>query len=279
MGRRAAILRIAREIQDLLAGRDLGLIAAGVAFFGFLSVFPALAAVIALWGFAADPSVIRAQLALAADYLPPEAYTLLVGQAERFLAAGNRSLGWASAASTLVALWSARAGVGALLRGVAAVHGRPVPGGLWQAVRALVLTLLLVALVLSAVAVAVVVPLVLALLPLGPGEALALEAANFLLGLALVVLAIGAIYRLSPIWGETRPRLLTPGLAVAVVLWALVSRGLVLYLSSFGSYGQVYGSFGAVVALMLWFYGAAWAILAGAAVDAASPRARCAEQG
>lgn len=270
---RRQVRHIWLQLLDLLAGRDLGLIAAGVAFFGFLSVFPALAAVIALWGFAADPAAIRAQLALAGDYLPPEAFSLLEGQVERLLAAGNRNLGWATAASTLVALWSARAGVGALLRGVAAIHGLPVPGGPWQAVRALVLTLVLVALVLVAAAAAVVAPLVLAWLPLGPGQALALEAANFALGLALVVLAIGAVYRVAPTWGQRRPRLFTPGLAVAVVLWAVAARGLVVYLASFGSYGQVYGSFGAVVALMLWFYCAAWAILAGAALDAArTPR-------
>lgn len=50
---------------------DLGLIAAGVAFFGFLSMFPALAAVIAVWGFAADPAVISLQLDLIRDFLPP----------------------------------------------------------------------------------------------------------------------------------------------------------------------------------------------------------------
>jgi len=61
-----------RHLRGLLTGRDLGLIAAGVAFYGFLAVFPALPAVIALWGFAADPVAIRGQLALAADYLPPD---------------------------------------------------------------------------------------------------------------------------------------------------------------------------------------------------------------
>jgi membrane protein len=60
----------------------------------------------------------------------------------------------------------------------------------------------------------------------------------------------------------------TRGLLLAVVLWALVSRGLVIYLANFNSYNEVYGSIGAVVALLMWLYLSAYAVLLGAAVDA-----------
>jgi membrane protein len=108
------------------------------------------------------------------------------------------------------------------------------------------------------------------LLPLGPAEAKVLASANFGFGLLLVTLGIGIFYRFGPNRPKNRytPRFLTLGLLVAIVLWGAVSRGLVYYLSNFPSYNQVYGSIGAVVALMFWFYISAYAVLLGAAVDA-----------
>jgi membrane protein len=260
----ATAIRIYTRTQD----RELGLIAAGVAFFGFLAVFPALAGVIAVWGFAADPAAIRSQLILIQDFLPPEAHALVSGQVEALLAVNNRDLGWATILSTLVALWSARAGVAALIQGLNAIHGLPSRGGIGHILRALVLTAVLVALVLSAMVLAIVAPLVIGFLPLGRWAALALEGANLALGLALVVAAIGAVYRLAPNRDGKMPPLFTRGLLVAVVLWALASRGLVIYLENFASYNQIYGSIGAVAALLLWFYLSAYAVLLGAAVDA-----------
>jgi membrane protein len=65
---------------------------------------------------------------------------------------------------------------------------------------------------------------------------------------------------------------------VALLLWAAVSRGLVLYLTNFASYNQIYGSIGAVAALLLWFYLSAYAVLLGAAVDAERARRRVRRQ-
>lgn len=255
--------------------RELGLIAAGVAFFGFLALFPALAAVIALWGFVADPSVIRAEVALLEEVLPPESFFLVSGQVEALLATNNRQLGWTTLVSTALALWSARAGVDALIRGLNAIHGLPARGGVEHLAQALLLTFTLIALALAAMALGVVVPLVLPFLPLAAEQVVTIEIMNLGLVLFLVVLAIGMVYRLGPNHDDrVRVPLFSRGLLLALILWAAVSRGLVIYLGNFGSYNQIYGSIGAVVALMLWFYLSAYAILLGAAVDAERARAR-----
>jgi membrane protein len=246
---------------------EIDLIAAGVAFFGFLAIFPALAAVIALWGFASDPAVIRAQFAQLRGFLPGDAYSLISAQIESLLSANNRQLGWSSVFSLLLALWSARAGVAALIRGLNAIHHLPNRNGLWHQAQAVILTLVLVALVLTAMVAAVAGPLVIAWLDLGLGEALVLEVANITLGSALLILAIGLIYRLGPNRKDA-PRLFTRGLFLALVLWGLVSRGFAIYLANFHAYNQIYGSIGAVVALLMWFYLSAYAVLLGAAVDA-----------
>jgi membrane protein len=155
------------------------------------------------------------------------------------------------------------------MRGLNTIHGLPPREGIWHQVQAMVLTFVLIALALTAMALAVVVPLVIAFLPLGAVEALVLELLNLALGLCLVVAAVGLIYRYGPNRDATKSHpLLTPGLGIALVLWAAVSRGLVLYFANFASYNQVYGSIGAVAALLMWFYLSAYAFLLGAAFDA-----------
>ena len=262
--------RLGRFLYGLWARTDraeLGLIAAGVAFFGFLAIFPALAAVIAIWGFVADPLVLRSQIEPLRQFLPVDAFTVLSGQVEALIASNSGTLGLSTALSLGVALWSARAGVAALIRGLNAIHHLPNRLGMWHQLRAMVLTLLLVVLALSAMVVAVVGPLVIRYLPVGPVQALALEGANMLLGFLFVTLAIGLIYRLGPNAAKA-PRLFTRGLFIALALWGLVSRGFVLYLANFNTYNEVYGSIGAIAALLMWFYLSAYAVLLGAAYDA-----------
>ncbi len=271
---RAAFLRFL-HVWNRTATRELSLIAAGVAFFGFLAIFPAMASVIALWGFLSDPAVIRAEIALLQDVLPRDAFSLVAAQVEALMAANNRSLGWTTLFSVLLALWSARAGIGALIQGINAIHGHPQRGGLWSYALAFLMTLALVGLVLAALGLMVVGPVAIAFLTVDRYNALALELMNLGLGLLLVVVAIAILYHVGPNseyrW---RPPLLSRGLVVALVLWMAVSRGLVIYLTNFPSYNQVYGSIGAVAALLLWFYLSAYAILLGAAVDAERARRR-----
>ena len=102
-----------RDLWTLSDEKELDMMAAGIAFYGFLALFPAVAAVIAISGFFADASYIRAELELARDYLPADSYTLISQQVEALLALNNNDLGIATILSLTLALWSARAGVAA----------------------------------------------------------------------------------------------------------------------------------------------------------------------
>jgi membrane protein len=252
---------------------ELGMIAASVAFFGFLSIFPAVAAIIAIWGFVSDPTIIRAQVAILDELLPAEVFRLVDTQISALLAANSRQLGWATLFSTLATLWAARNGVAALIHGVNAIHHLPPRSGLRHLGLALLLTLCLVGVALCALIGAVIVPVALNLLPLGPAQAAALEAMNAALAVIVVAAGLALFYR----YGPNRPRaqatpIISRGLLLALLLWAAASRGFAVYLSNFGSYNQVYGSIGAVVALLIWIYLSAYAVLLGAAVDAETSR-------
>jgi membrane protein len=263
-------LRLYRRAEQA----ELGLISAGVAFFGFLALFPAAAAMIAVWGAAYDPSVIQTQVDLLRGFLPPEALSLVQAQVQGLLAVRGPQLGWATILSTIFALWSARAGVAALIRGLNAIHQLPNrPGGHHQ-LRAMLLTLALMGLALAAMLVTVVAPLIIGLLPLPGDDASLLHRANLALGVMLVIISVGIAYHYGPNYGPRRPPFFSWGLLVAVVLWALAARGFMLYLANFPSYNRVYGSIGAVVVLLMWLYVSAYSVLLGAAVDAERHRRR-----
>ena len=260
---RHALLGYYRRIEQA----EIDLIAAGVAFYAFLAIFPAAAAIIAIWGFVSDPAVIQQEVALLKGFLPPEAFSLISDQITALLAVNSGNLGLTTLASTALALWSARAGVAALMRGLNAIHHLPNRSGHLHQLRALVLTFVLVGMVLSAMTIAVILPLIVAYLP-DIAQRLALAETNLVLGIVAGVLAVGLAYRLGPNYTTSRTPLLSWGLLVAVVLWFFATRSFMLYLANFPSYNRVYGSIGAVVVLLIWLYVSAYAVLLGAAVDA-----------
>ena len=256
-----------RQLFDSVGKSNLGLIAAGVAFFAFLAVFPAVAALIALLGFMADPAVIEPQLDMLSEFLPEEAFRLLRDQVLRLVSVNDSTLGWTTLISTLAALWSARRGVLALVQGLDAIHDGDSRGGISQALIAMVLTLVLIGVMLVAIVSILITPILFALVPLGPFAAIALTITKWAVVLGVVVLGIGLVYRYGPN-RKTPLRWFSPGLAIAVGLWGLTSVGFSQFLANFGNYNEVYGSIGAVIALLMWLYLSAWVVLFGAVLNA-----------
>ena len=258
-----------------LEAAELDLIAAGVAFYAFLAIFPAAAAIIAIWGLISDADLIRQEVALLQGFVPDQAVILIYDQIDALLSINSGQVGLATALSTSLAIWSARAGVAALIRGLNAVHNLPNRAGHWHQIRALVMTLGMVGLVIMVLIMAVVLPIAIAALPLEQYTARVLTTTNLGLGTAAAILSIGVAYRIGPNYnGRPRPPLLSWGLLVALVLWVIATRLFMLYLENFHSFNRIYGSIGAVVVLLMWLYVSAYAVLLGAAVDAERGRLR-----
>ncbi len=257
-----------KGVWNSLGQRNVGLMAAGVAFFGILGVFPGMAALIAFWGYFSDPSVIERQLSLMQGFVPPEAFALIKGQLDALIAANSSTLGWTSVVSTTAALWTARSGVGALILGLNSVYREDNRSGVREAISALGLTLALMAVAVVALATVVVVPIVLAVFPLGALAALVLTVLQWVIAALVVLTGVSVVYRYGPNRRMARPAWITPGAIFAVVIWGLVSIAFSVYLTNFGNYNKVYGSIGAVIALLMWLYLSAYVVLLGAALNA-----------
>lgn len=265
-----ALLATARNFGPL----KLPMMAAGIAFYGILALFPALTALIALWSFVSDPAIVQAQLELARNFIPPEAYDLINQQITKLVSTDGATLGWASGMSLAAALWSARLGVVGLIEGLNVAYGRQCRSTLRQVMTAIVITLLMTGAGLAALAAFVVAPVILAFLPLGPLQALVATGLRWLIAVSAVVLALSVLYRYGPNRARTDLPWLSAGVVLAVVIWAGASWGLSFYLSNFGRYNEVYGTLGAVIALLMWLWFSGIAVLAGALLNARLEEAR-----
>jgi len=260
--------RLIRGMQARMQRANLTLVAAGGAFFAMLSLAPGLAAVIALLGFVADPAVVDDQLALLADFIPAEAFAIIDAQLRRLVATNSSTLGWTTLVTTLTALWSARLGTDAVIRAVNTVFGAPVRGGVRAVAAALAITGALILVVIVAILTMVVLPLATALLPPGPYVAIAIDAGRWVVAICVVFSGIWVLYRFAPNGPGARVAWLSPGAILAVVVWAAASWAFTYYVANFAAYNEVYGSIGAVIALLMFLYITILVVLLGASLNA-----------
>lgn len=263
-----SLWRFALGLLDRLATVKIGLIAAGVAFYAMLAVFPGLSATIALWSAFADPDVIRTYLSVADDFIPPEAFALLNDQIMSLLVGPRTAIGWGTILSAAVALFSARAGVGALIEGLNLIHGTKPRATVLSFLFGYAMTVALVGVMLAALATVVVVPVAINILPFEALNDWMLSGLPWGAMLLLMLSALGILYRYGPNTAGRRDPFFTLGAVLAAMVWGIASLGLTYYLANFGNYNKVYGSIGAVMALLMWLYISAFSVLLGAALNA-----------
>jgi membrane protein len=269
-------MRQVRQVWDIIVAVWLrvgdghfGLIAAGVAFFAMFAVFPGLAAAVALWGLVADPTVISGYLTVAERFLPPDARALVHDQVIGLITAPRTTLGWTTALSLAIALYSSRAGVSALIQGLDVVHRSQPRSFLWGWLVDFILTIALIGALMVALVTVVVVPILLSYVQFGTFEAWLIKVLPWGAMFLLVVTCLSILYRFGPnVPGGFRSPWITLGVLVAALSWAGVSIGFSIYLANFNSYNAIYGSIGAVIILMMWLYLSVWAVLLGGAINA-----------
>lgn len=255
--------------------RHIGVIAAGCAFYGLFAVFPGMAATIAIWGLFSDPSVIQSYLDAIHGVIPDAAYTVLDAQLVALLGARRGVLGWTTGASLLLALYSIHAGMAALISALNAINGHRPRGALRRMAGSVGMTVAILGLAICALATVLVVPVALNFLHVGRAEAMILKILPWAVLILVLFIFLGMIYRWGPNMDDgVRFSWMTPGAVLAVILWALSSIAFSIYLGNFGSYNRIYGSIGAVIALLMWFYISAYIVLLGAVFNAEHARLR-----
>ena len=237
------------------------LLAAGVAFYAFLSLFPAMIAAVLMYGLVASPETVQRQSDQIADALPADAASLVTGQLQSLTSTSSGSLGSGLVIAIVLAIYGASSGVGNLVVAINQMFGESA-GRNFVKKKALALVLTLGAIVFLAVVVTLVavLPAVLHSSLFGVLRWVALVAA--------ITLAIGVLFRVAPQRSREPGPLFSRGVIVASLLWITVSVGFSVYVDNFGRYAKTYGALAGVVVLLLWLWIGIFAVLLGATVEA-----------
>jgi membrane protein len=246
------------------------LLAAGVAFYAFLAIFPALIAIVSIYGLFADPSTIANQLNSITTALPDEAAQIITDQVTG-LSSRRQTLGISLILSVLIALWSASAGVSNLLTAINVAYDEEEKRGFVKK-RLMSLGLTLAAIVFMVIIlglVAVLPPLLKAVFGTGALRWI-LQILGWLVMVVLVAIGLAILYRLGPDRDAPRMRWVSVGAVVATLVWLIASIGFSIYTSTFGNYAKTYGVFAGIVVLLFWLWFTMYAILLGAEINAES---------
>jgi membrane protein len=242
--------------------------AAGVVFFSLLAVFPAITALVSSYGLFADPSTIGSNLQTLALMLPQGSFQIVQDQIERVLDKGGTSLGATFLFGLGLAIWSANAGVKAVIDALnVAYEEREKRGFVRLNLLSLAFTTGGILALLLLVGAVVAFPLALDHLGLAPESQLIVGLARWPLLFAILLAALGVLYRFGPSRGTVLQSWLGIGTLAAALLWIGGSSLLSWYLSGFGNYSATYGSLGAAIGLMMWMWMSAAIVLLGAELN------------
>jgi membrane protein len=244
-------------------------VAAGVVFYSLLAIFPAVAAFVSLYGLIADASTIDAHLSLAAGIFPAGAVELLHEQITRIAAKGDAKLSLGFITGLAVALWSANAGMKAIIDALNVVYDEKEKRSFVKLnLVSLLFTFVAIVALMVALAAIVIAPIVFSAIGLSSILSHVIVVLRWPLLLVLAAIAMAAIYRYGPSRREARWQWLSVGSAAAAIGWLISSVLFSWYIANFGAYNATYGSLGAAVGMMMWMWISAIVILLGAELNA-----------
>lgn len=257
--------RVYAEIQNdrLLA------VAAGVVFYGLLALFPAITALVSSYALFADAATIGKHLAFAAALMPGGAYGIVEEQITRIAQGSSGGLSTAFLLGLLIAIWSANAGMKAMIDALNVIYGETEERSFIRLnLLSLAMTLGGLVFLLTAIGTVIALPLVFAWFGIESWSEWAIAMLRWPAITIVIALALAALYRFGPSRRAAQWKWLSVGAVVATLLWIAGSALFSWYLSNFADYNATYGSLGAGIGLMMWLWLTSIAILIGAEINA-----------
>ncbi len=252
------------------AADNLGLVAAGVAFYGFLALVPLLGALVLAYGLFVDPADIAGHMRAIMSMVPTDAAKLIDEQLAATVETESGKKGFGLLLALLLALYGAMKGAGAIVIALNVAYEEKETRGIVKS------TLVNAGITVGAVAVAIAALLAGSVTGfvedlatrLSPEVAEGVKYLSWVVTLLLASAAVAALYRYAPNRSHAQWRWLTPGSIVATVGWVAMTIGFGFYAAHFGNYNATYGALGAVVVLLMWLYLSSYVLLLGAELNA-----------
>jgi membrane protein len=261
--------QIAKRVVAQFSAHRIMAVAAGIVFYTLLALFPAIAALVSLYGLFADASTISDNLTALSGVMPGGGMDIIKDQVARLTQDGGSKLGIGLVVGLGTALWSANQGVKALFDGLNIVYDEPEKRGFVKlTLTTLAVTAGALVFVVLALYAIVVLPVVLNFIGLSDTVETLLRLVRWPVLLAVVGLFLAVVYRYGPSRERARWQWVSVGGAFAAVVWLAASGAFSWYVSSFGSYNKTYGSLGAAVGFMTWIWISTIVVLVGAELNA-----------
>lgn len=238
---------------------------ANVGFFGFLSIFPAMAVFVLLYGLAFSPVEMQEQISLLRPFIPESVYEILNSRLSELASNTASKLTFGLIVSTLLALYAGSKGIKSLIILVnIAFHITQERSFIQGTIRALSLTFAAVVVLIIAISSIAIIPLAAAYFPFPQiAKTIALWSRWPILA-SIIFLSFLSLYRFAPNRDAVALKNLVPGDALATVLWILLSVLFSIYVQNFNNYSAEFGALSAAVVIMLWLYYSAFIVAFGA---------------
>lgn len=265
-----------RRLADNMSQDYVGLVAAGIAFYFLMAAFPALAAIISLYGIFSDPNFVSDQLDSLAPFLPQEAFKILADQAQALVSSRSDALSISFLISTMFAVYSATKGMVALIQGFnIAYNEREHRNLVVLRLTAFTLTLIMMVYFLTALTLIAGLPAVLHIFPLPEIVSQTVLWIRWPLLFFTAIIGLEILYYFGPCHSARQWRWISWGSFISTIFWLVISAVFSTFVSNFGNYNEVYGSLSAIVLLLLWFWLSGLMILFGAEFNSTVENKHC----
>jgi len=264
---------VLKRVQREQTKDNVSMVAAGVAFYMLFAVVPGLAAAVSIYALVADPAQLQSQIESLSGMMPDQARSILEQQLTRIVSQAGGALTFGLIGGLLLTLWSSTKGMKALMTALNIAYDESESRGFVK-LNAVAFALTLGAILggLLAIALVIVVPVIFEALGLGGLMGTLISWLRWPLLALGFVLALAALYRYAPSRSQPQWQWVSAGAVAATLLWLLGSLAFSIYVRNFGSYNETYGSLGAVVILLMWFWLSAYVVLLGAELNAEMER-------
>jgi len=257
-----------RVVADFSDDR-VTLISAGVTYYLLLAMFPALGALVSLYGLVSDPGTIAKHIEFLASVFPPGSMDLIFGQLEFLAQQNNSTLSIGVITGFLVALWTANNGIKALFDAMNIAYGETEKRSfLWLNLISFCFTIGALVIAVALMTAIGGVPALLSLLWLDPWAEILAKTARWPILLVLVGAGISTIYRYGPSREQAKLRWLTWGTAFSTLSWLIATLAFSFYIDNFADYNATYGTLGALIGFLVWIWISMIILILGAEINA-----------
>jgi membrane protein len=263
------LLDVAYRVYNAIIEDRVMLVAGGVTFYLLLAVFPAMTALVSLYGFVADPAAITERLSFLREVMPSDGLEIFFKQLQTLAGEERSSLSYGLVIGLGIALWSTNNGVKAMFEAMNIAYREDEKRSFLRLnLVSLVFTFMaLIAAIVLLIGLGVI-PAMIAFLPLGGFAETLLSLARWPVLLVLATLGISLLYRYGPSREPAKKRWISWGASLAALLWLGGSLGVSFYLSHIANFNVTYGTLGALIGFLFWVWISSIIIILGAEINA-----------